>query len=159
MFRPPLALFLLLFPWLAFSASAQNPKVLNRISPEKLETLLKSLTIDFKKSPHETIKDAFRYDFERNEFKIRLINFKGEDLWIESIFNEPLELKEVNSWNVKAKFSRCVLIPGDKDKKAAASISLESQLDCSGGATEGMVGNFITRFYGELKDFSKYITK
>ena len=138
---------------------AQEAKVMSGVSSEKLEALLKTLKIDFKKSPHEKIKDSFRYDYERDETKVRLINFKGEDLWIESIFNDKLELAEVNAWNVKAKFTRCVLIPGDKDKKAVASISLEAQLDCSGGATEGMVRQFITRFDGELKEFAKFISK
>jgi hypothetical protein len=141
-------------------ASALDPKTPPRLSSEKLETLLKGLKIDFKKSPHEKAKGAFRYDFERNGTKIRLINFNSEDLWIESIFNDKLSLEDVNGWNVKAKFSRCVLIPADeKSEKAISSISLEAQLDCFGGVTEGMARQFINRFDEELKEFAKYLSK
>src|SRR5262245_54478442 len=139
-------------------AAAQDAKVLNRVAADKLEALLKDLKIDFKKSPHEKTKGAFRYDYERNEFKIRLINFNGEDLWIESLFNDKLTLEDVNGWNVKAKFTRCVLIPAGDDKKLPV-VSLEAQLDCFGGVTEGMIRQFIGRFDGELKEFASFISK
>jgi hypothetical protein len=155
-------------PFLAFSvalcllvslpAAAQDAKVLNRVAADKLEALLKNLKIDFKKSPHDKTKGAFRYEYERNDFKIRIVNFNGEDLWIESLFNDKLGLEEVNAWNVRAKFTRCVLIPAGEDKKLPV-VSLEAQLDCFGGVTEGMIRQFIVRFDGELKEFANFISK
>jgi hypothetical protein len=129
-------------------------KVYRNVSSEKLESILKGMDQDYKKTPGK--KDGiFLYDYERNNYKIRLHNYEGKDLWVDAIFNDKTTLEEVNGWNVRAKFSRAVLVKaGDKE-----NIYLESQLDCVGGVTEGMVRQFITRFDGEIREFVKYLTK
>jgi hypothetical protein len=129
-------------------------KVYRGVSADKLEGLLKQLNIDFEKAQGKA-KGAWSYDFERNNFKVRLHNYDGRDLWLDVVFTDQIPLKEVNAWNVRAKFSRAVqLKTGDK-----TTTSLESQLDCEGGVTDGMIRQFILRFDNEVKTFVQFLTK
>jgi hypothetical protein len=135
-------------------AGAPETKVYRSVSGEKLEKILKDLDIDATKSkgPKEGI---FFYDFTRDKLKVRLHSYGGQDLWIESVFTDALTLEDVNRWNVRAKFSRAVLVKTE----GKSSVSLECQLDCLGGVTDPIVRQFISRFDGELKDFVKFTTK
>ncbi|MCI0638637.1 MAG: YbjN domain-containing protein [Gemmataceae bacterium] len=133
---------------------AGQGQVMRNVSNDKLEKILKDLNITFKKTTGKKEGTHF-YDYDRNNYKIRIHNYDGKDLWIDALFNDKTTLEEVNKWNVRAKFSRAVLIrDGDKE-----TISLESQIDCLGGITEGMIRQFVNRFDGEIRDFVKFISK
>lgn len=153
----PVPLFLALVAGILFNLASglgQEEKVYQEIPPEKLESLLEGLKIPFKKSPGK--KDGiFFYDMERQNFKVRLHNYNGKDLWIDALFHEKAGLEDVNRWNQRARFSRAVYLK-DKDKP---TISLESQLDCLGGVNDAMVKKFVTRFDGEIQEFVKFLTK
>ena len=130
----------------------EKDEVYRNVSSDKLETLMKAMNISFKKTPGK--KDGiYFYDYERNNYKVRLQNFNGKDLWIDAIFNDKSSLDEVNQWNQRAKFSRAVLVKNNENE----SISLEAQLDCIGGVTDGMVRQFINRFDSEITTFVKFL--
>jgi hypothetical protein len=126
------------------------PKVYRKVSPETLEAILKDLKIDAAKSQGKVDGIHF-YDYAKNDFKIRLHNYQGKDLWIDAQFPDKLSLENVNKWNVMAKFSRAVRLKSDGEP-----VALEAQLDCLGGTTDAIVRQFIERFDGELIQFSKY---
>jgi hypothetical protein len=128
--------------------------VYRNVSSDKLESILKELEITYKKNagPKDGI---FSYDFERSDAKIRLHNYGGDDLWIETDFTQKATLEEVNRWNMRAKFSRAVLVK----EAAGATVSLESQVDCTLGITEGMVRHFVRRFDDEIQAFAKFMKK
>lgn len=147
---------LILFAWLAAATSAQEKdRVMRSVPSAKLESILQELKIRYEKKS-DPKNDAINfYDFERNSFKVRLHNYNGRDLWLDVHFTDKITLEDVNQWNVRAKFSRAVLLKeGDKQ-----STSLEAQLDCDGGVTDGMIRQFILRFDGELKSFVQFLTK
>lgn len=129
-------------------------KVYRKVAPEKLDAILKQMKIEFEKSQGKKT-GTWHYDFERSNFKVRLNNHEGRDLWIDVVFTDKISLKEVNDWNIRAKFSRAVqLKEGER-----VTTSLEAQLDCDGGVTDGMIRQFILRFDGEIKTFVQLLTK
>lgn len=128
-------------------------KVYRNVTPEKLEAILADLKIKFQKVKGKEEGITF-YDFERNKYKIRLHNYQGKDLWIDAHFSDKVTLDEINQWNIRAKFSRAVLLKGDENP-----VSLESQLDCVGGTTDIIVRQFIERFDGEIAQFVKFLSK
>jgi hypothetical protein len=138
---------------LTAGAGPGQDKVWRDVPSEKLEAILKKLNITYTKSAGKMAGVHF-YDFKRGDFNIRLHNYRGRDLWIDAVFTDKIALEEVNQWNVRAKFSRAVLLQdGDRYR-----VSLEAQLDCTGGVTEGMVRQFIVRFDGEVMSFVKFLT-
>ncbi len=128
--------------------------VFHTVASEKLEATLKDLDIAFQKKPGKK-EGIFTYDFVRKDIKIRLYNYEGEDLWIETDVTEKVTLEQVNAWNMCAKFSRAVLVQGDTN----TTISLENQVDCTIGMTDGMLRQFIQRFESEAQSFSKFLKK
>jgi hypothetical protein len=136
-------------------AAGQSSELVHRhVSSEKLEIILKELDISARKSAGK--KDGiFTYEFELKGTKVRLHNYKGDDLWIESDFTEKATLEDVNRWNMRAKFSRAVLV----QDSALATVSLESQIDCTLGITDGMMRQFVRRFEGETESFVKFLKK
>ena len=129
----------------------QKVKVFKVLSNEHLEKLLKDAEIDFKKVPAKEEGVMF-YDYERHSYKLRLHSYAGKDLWLEAIF--PLApLDTLNRWNQRTKFTRAVLVKEDEGD----STSLEVQLDCTGGVTDGMIRQFLRRFDGEVQAFAKFI--
>ena len=122
------------------------------LTAELLEGTLKNMDLTFKK---EVEKEGHSYTFQRGETKIRLVNYSGEDLWIEVVYDKKITPAQANQWNTEAKYSRCVLLEND----GKTSASLEMQLDCIRGVTEGMVRQFLVRFGGELKEFHKFVAK
>src|SRR5262249_48970589 len=82
---------------LAHGQKAQTEKVYRGLPSKELESILKELDIKFKKAPGERA-GVFFYDFERNQFKFRLYNYNGSDLWIDASFPK-LTLPEINRWN------------------------------------------------------------
>jgi hypothetical protein len=136
------------------ATAQEKDRVQRSVSSEKLEGILKDLKIKFQKSAGKSDGVHF-YDFERNNFKVRLHNYHGRDLWIDVQFTDKIGLAEINEWNVRAKFSRAVLL-GKGDKQMA---SLEAQIECQGGITDGMIRQLILRFDGEVKEFVQFLTK
>ena len=101
------------------SASAQDKDkkdnkatVYRNVSTQKLEGILEDLKIDFNKTEGKS-KGIWFYDFERNNFKVRLHSYQGRDLWVDVVFTDKISLKEINAWNVRAKFSRAVQVKTD----------------------------------------------
>jgi len=129
-------------------------KAYRNVSPEKIESILAGLKINYKKSSGKD-KGIHFYDFERNKYRLRLHNYDGKDLWLDALFTDKTSLEDLNAWNRKAKFSRAVLLK-NKDKE---TISLEVQLDCDGGVTDNIIRNFITRFDVEITQFVKHLSK
>ena len=139
--------------WCGLAACQSLDLVYRNVSGAKLETILKELDISCRKSAGK--KDGiFTYDFEVNGAKVRLYNYQGDDLWIEADFTEKATLDNVNRWNMRAKFSRAVLV-----KEAVATISLEAQIDCTLGVTDGMIRHFVQRFAGEIQAFTRFLKK
>ena len=131
-----------------------DKKVYRIVAAEKLEAVLADMKIAFEKKAKGKEDAVHFYDFERNKFKIRLHNYQGKDLWIDAHFTDALTLADVNQWNARAKFSRAVLIKGEKP-----TVSLEAQLDCLGGTTDAHLKQFIQRFDGEILQFVAFIAK
>ena len=129
-------------------------KVQRIVASAKLESILDGMKIKYAKTAGKN-EGVHYYDYERNNFKVRLHNYQGRDLWLDVHFTEKMSLAEVNEWNIRAKFSRAVQIK-NADKQ---STSLESQIDCEGGITDGMIRQFILRFDGEIKEFVQFLTK
>jgi hypothetical protein len=128
--------------------------VYRHVSSERLENILKDLDIAYQKTTGKK-ENIFVYDFERKGVKVRLYNYGGDDLWIEADFTDKAGLDEVNRWNMRAKFSRAVLVKGG----SSATISLESQVDCTLGITDGMARDFVQRFDGEIQAFVRFLKK
>jgi putative sensory transduction regulator len=146
----PIISFWILALW-SMEARSQSQQVVYRsVSSAKLDAILKELDISFQKTPGK--KDGiFSYDFERHGAKVRLYNYGGDDLWIESYFTEKTNLVDVNRWNMRAKFSRAVLV------KEGETISLEAQIDCTLGVTDGMIRQFVQRFDNEVQAFVRFL--
>lgn len=137
-----------LFAKFAGSLGADDA-VYTRAAGDKLEGVLKSLNIAYKKTDIKGGVTA--YEFESNNHKLRLVNFAGEDLMIDAQFKK-LKLEDVNQYNLNRKFIRCVAYNvGGKEYT-----SLEANLDCAGGVTDGIVRNFIRAFDIEVSEFAKY---
>jgi hypothetical protein len=133
------------------SGEGQKTKVFKVLPNEHLEKLLKEAEIDFKKVPAKEEGIMF-YDYERHGYKLRLHSYAGKDLWLEAIFPRA-SLDALNRWNQRTKFTRAVLVAEDEGD----STSLEVQLDCTGGITEGMIRQFLRRFDGEVQSFAKFL--
>jgi hypothetical protein len=130
---------------------AEKAKVFKILTNEHLEKLLKAAEIDFKKVPAKEEGITF-FDYERHNYKVRLHSYAGKDLWLEAIF-PGAPLTTLNRWNQRTKFTRAVLVKEDEGD----STSLEVQLDCTGGVTDGMVGQFFRRFDNEVQAFARFI--
>ena len=139
--------------FLAGLGLAEEPAVTSNMPSDRLEKILTGLKIEFKKTPGK--KDGvWFYEFTRQDCKVRLHNYDGQDLWIDSSYG-PLPLTELNRWNAQARHSRAVLLK----EAGKSSVSLETQIDCLGGVTDAMVKQFITRFDGELEQFAAFTKK
>ncbi len=136
----------------AFGQSQET--VYRHVASDKLEAVLKDLSVSYQKSAGKKA-GIFVYDYESKGVKVRLYNYGGEDLWIESDYSEKATLEVVNRWNMRAKFSRAVLVK----EGSVATISLEAQIDCTLGITEGMMREFVRRFDGEIQAFGDFLKK
>ncbi len=145
---------LILMLVMALPAAAQDKKPVHpRVTAEILDDVFKSLKLEPRKEEDKNKVQA--YVFQRGDRDVRVINYAGDDLWIESVFKTELTPDQANQWNARAKYTRCVLLQdGDKN-----TVSLEAQLDCVAGVTEGMVRQFLVRFGNELKDFQTFIDR
>lgn len=131
-------------------ASGSDDAIYTKVTNDKLEGILKGLNVAYKKI--EVKGGTTAYDFESNNHKLRLLNFGGDDLMIDAHFKK-LKLEDVNQYNLNRKFIRCVAY----NVNGKEHTSLEANLDCAGGVTDGIVRNFIRAFDIEVSEFSKYV--
>jgi hypothetical protein len=131
---------------------AQKVKVFQMITTEHLEATLKDLGIKYRKAPSLPPIGGFDYNFTRNNFAMRIHYFNGLDLWIDAPFAK-IAPDDINHWNRQARLSRAVLISGG----FFMTSSLEAQLPCAGGVTEGMIRQFITNFEKEVQNYSTFV--
>jgi hypothetical protein len=138
---------------IASTADAQTTeKVYRSFTPEQVGSFLTDLEIKFAKNqPKDTPRDV-DFEFRRKGFDLRLTLREGKMLWIAAYFPK-VPLEKINDWNVKAKFTRAVLVHiANKDYTA-----VEAQLDINGGCTGGMAKQFIRRFDDEVANFDRFI--
>ena len=131
-------------------ASAGDETIYTRVTGDRVEAILKALNLDFKKT--EVKGGVLAYDFESNKHRLRLVSFGGDDLMIDAHFKK-LPLDDVNQYNLKRKFIRCVAYNLNNTEYTA----LEANLDCAGGVSDGIVRHFIRAFEAEVQEFSKYV--
>jgi len=137
---------------LALPAPATAQQVFKNVSSQKIEQILGDLGISYKKSNGNREGIHF-YDYTRNGFKVRLHNYEGKDLWIDALWSDPLTMEDCNRWNIRAKFSRAVLL----NQNNKNTVSLENQYDCLGGCTDAIIRQFVLRFDNEVRDFASFI--
>ena len=141
--------------WLAVVplAGAQNKeKVYRDLTPAQVEAILNDLTIKFVKTQPPKLPKDYDYDFERNNYKIRLTLSGGKLLWISALFPKA-SLEKINKWNIKATFSRAVL---DRVNDREYAI-VEYQLNVLGGVTDNMLRQFVRRFDNEVSSFDQFL--
>lgn len=129
--------------------SSSDDAIYTKVTSDKLEAILKDLKIDYKKV--EIKGGIVAYDYESNNHKLRLANFGGDDLMIDAHFKK-LKLEDVNQYNLKRSFIRCVAY----SMNGVEYTSLESNLECVGGVSDGIIRHFIASFDEEVKLFTKY---
>jgi hypothetical protein len=134
------------------SSSATEDVVLAEVSNEKIENILKTQGTSFNKKLNNA--GVMMFDFEMNGHSMRLYNFGGKDLMIDTHFKK-ISLEDVNQYNLNRKFIRAVNYKG-KDVEYTA---LECNLDCEGGVTEGIIRNFINSFGEDAVHFTEYRKK
>jgi len=130
-----------------------DERVFRALTMDQLEDILRGQKIDYKKSENAKFPGLVYYDFKRGEINIRLTNYHGKDLMLDTQFHTGLALEKLNDWNKKAKFSRVSL---HEDKKGAF-ITLEYNLDIVGGITRGTIVRFLTQFEHEAHDFERFL--
>jgi hypothetical protein len=141
--------------WLAVAplAGAQNKeKVYRDLTPAQVETVLNELSVKFVKTQPPKLANDYDYDFDRNNYKIRLTLSNGKRLWISAFFPKA-SLEKINQWNINAKFSRAVL---DRVNDREYAI-VEYQLDALGGVTDNMLRQFVKRFDNEVSSFDQFL--
>jgi hypothetical protein len=140
---------------------AMAQAIYKNVSSATLERILGELNIKYQKSfgkdkqGKELPGVHFYHYTNKAGFQVRLHNYNGKDLWIEALFTDVLPLEEVNRWNARAKFSRCVQLNNNNK----ITTSLEYQVDCLGGVTDAIVRQFIVRFDTEIRDFADFAKK
>jgi hypothetical protein len=141
--------------WFCAPAGAQNKeKIFHDISPDHMEDLLKEMGVKYKKSQPPKFPNDFDFDFERNNYDIRLTIRKGLLVWIAANF-PPLPPAKINEWNQKAKFSRAVQESvGGRDYAV-----IEYQLYAGSGVTDNILKQFIKRFDDEVVRFDQFARK
>jgi hypothetical protein len=130
---------------------AQDPKGAPEMAPDLPEKTLQGMKIDFKKSSSKK-GDQQYFDFQRGTFRVRLTQFPTQELMLDCVFR-GIPLDKVNEWNTITKLSRVAV---HKDATGEFTI-LEYGLDLTGGVTEGILKQYITRFEDELKKYDGFI--
>ena len=135
-----------------FLGNANDDIVLSEVTNDKLENILKTQGINYKTKANTA--GVMMYDFELGGQKLRMYNFGGKDLMIDVHFKR-IPLDDVNRYNLNRKFVRVVNYRG----KDTEYTSLETNLDCVGGVTEGMIRHWIVSFGDDARHFSDYLKK
>lgn len=130
---------------------ASDDQLYAPVTAARIEGVFKSLGIEYERKDLPDNAGAL-YDFEVAKFKIRLVNFAGKDLMLDAHFKK-LPLDDINQWNLNTKFIRAVSYNIRKTEYS----SLESNLDCEAGITDGILRNFIVGFQEDVKQFAKYV--
>jgi hypothetical protein len=134
---------------LLWPAATPAQQVFKEITPKRLEGILDGMSLQYKKL--EGAPGVTYYDFKMRNLTVRLTNFNGKDLLID-MFMTPIDLKRVNEWNRKAKFTRAYLAT----ENGVESVVLASNLDILGGVTDDTVKQFLREFETSLTDFSNF---
>jgi hypothetical protein len=134
------------------NGAANEDVVLAEVTNEKIENLLKAQGIAYKKNMNKA--GVMMFDFELNKHNLRLYNFGGKDLMIDTHFRK-VSLEHANRYNLNRKFVRVVNYKG-KDVEYTA---LECNLDCEAGVTEGMIRHWIMSFGEDARHFADYAAK
>ena len=135
-----------------FVTSQFDDSILPAVTNEKLESILKSLAIEYQKkiSPN----GGAMFDFVLHDHRLRLYNFNGEDLMMDANFRK-ISLEDANRYNLSRKFIRVVNYKG-KDTEFTA---LEINFDCKAGVTAGMIRHWIVNFGEDVRHFADYAKK
>jgi Putative bacterial sensory transduction regulator len=126
--------------------------VLASVGNDNIETVLKSEGLSFKKKVNNA--GVAMFDFELNGHNLRLYNFGGKDLMIDTHFRK-IPLEQANRYNLNRKFIRVVNYKG-KDVEYTA---LECNFDCEAGVTEGMIRHWINSFGEDARHFTEFTKK
>jgi hypothetical protein len=119
------------------------------VSDEKLGEILKSMSFEYTKKEG---KSATLFEFEFENRKFRLTSFGGKDIMLDTSFKK-ISLEDCNAYNLQKKFIRVVSYDG----RGQPRTSLEANLDCEVGTTEGILRYFILGFTEDAKTFGKYV--
>jgi hypothetical protein len=138
------------FAKIAGGAAALDEPIYAKVTPERLDAILKGLNIDYKKLGEKD--GSVAYEYTANNHQLRLVSFGGEDLMIDAHFKK-LPLADVNEYNLQRKFIRCVAYKVEGKEYT----SLEANLDCIGGVSDGIIRHFIRAFDEEVQAFTKYV--
>jgi len=142
------------FQQLIQSATKPEP-VYSRITPERLETLLKNLKIDYNKAPLKQIVGGFAYDFTAHQQRLVLSYLGEQELMLEAQFKE-IPLEKANAFNLQRKFIRVAV---QSAPNADAYTALKANLDLVGGVTDTIVQNFVLAFEEEVRGFAEFLKK
>ncbi len=142
-----LAIFIFVVPF----TNGQDEKIFRALTPEAAEKLLQELKIEFKKTSSKKGEEHY-FDFQRDNYKIRLTLFAKDELMLDCVFR-GMPIEKVNQWNAATRLTRA---NWHKDASGDLTI-LEYGLDISGGATAGTIKQYITRFDEELKKYDKFV--
>ena len=134
------------------SGNAAADVSLALVGNDNIENVLKSEGIDFKKKANPA--GIMMFDFEVSGHNLRLYNFGGKDLMIDTHFRK-ITLEQANRYNLNRKFVRVVNYKG-KDVEYTA---LECNLDCEAGVTEGMIRHWILSFGEDARHFADFTKK
>jgi Putative bacterial sensory transduction regulator len=151
---PALVAAVLALAAIAAPAVSQDKKepVPRTASSDMVEKVLGDLKIPYEKSTGKA-SNSFFYNYERDNYKIRLGDHGGKLLWLSAAFPKAAA-EQINTWNVRAKFSRAVLTRQGQQEVAV----VESQLDCEAGVTPAIVRQFLKRFEKEVRDFDDFLS-
>ena len=136
-------------PSLPSAGPRTEEQVFSPVTDEKLEGILKSMSFEFTKKEG---KSATLFEFEFENRKFRLTNFGGKDIMLDTMFKK-IPLEDVNGYNLQKKFIRVVSYDG----RGEGHTSLEANLDCEVGTTDGILRYFILGFTEDAKTFGKYV--
>jgi len=129
---------------------AVGEKILLPVTANAVEQVLRGLNVQFQKKVNPN-GDA-TYDFNMNGFTMRLYNYNGKDLMVDAVFPKA-NLTALNKYNIDRKFIRAVAY----NNNGKEHTSLESNLDCAAGVSEGMIRHFLTAFGQDVQHFSNYL--
>jgi hypothetical protein len=133
----------------AVAAAADEP-IFTKATNEKIEAMLTSLNLKFKKLEQKN-SPVVAYEYVSSNHTLRLTNFGGSDLMIDAHFKK-LPLQTINDYNLKRKFIRAVAY----NVMGKEFTSLETNLDCLGGISDGILRHFIRAFDEEVQEFAKF---
>jgi hypothetical protein len=134
------------------SGNINEDTILAAVTDDKLENLLKTQGINYKKKPNA--EGVMMFDFVMNEHNLRLYNFGGKDLMLD-VHYKKVSLEDANRYNLNRKFVRVVNYKG-KDGEYTA---LECNLDCEAGVSEGMIRHWILSFGEDARHFADFTKK